>query len=346
MNYFDIQRISNSALSCIDPETGGHPEKYKDFTDRKLKVDSPALSLGDLIHRRLLLNEQFAFFDKLPGEAIRAIIDAYVEQQRLWNIEGFRVDSDKPLLLQLIREYGYYNNRKDDTVLDAVIKEGSEYCDFLVQNSGKTVVPTEWMAIIEKIAANTCREPIRSILYPEERISQEVMTEKEIYFDVEQKNFEHLLQVFDCKAKIDRLIVDHEQRSFKLVDLKSTSSPLEQFHKSVQKYKYYRQLSFYVYAAQYMLPPGYSLDGVYIIATETTGYYRTRLFRLDDSYLDKGEKNWVSLLRRVSFHQATGNWKDPYEEVFNKGLYILKVPEYHNPSTALSFNDHFLAKQA
>jgi hypothetical protein len=346
MNYYEVPRISNTSLSCIDPETGGHPQKHRDFMDGKYKIESPSLSLGDLIHRRLLLNEEFVSFEKMPGEAIKAIIEAYVEQQLLWNIKEFKIDSDKALLLQLIREHGYYNNRKDDTVLDGVIKEGREYSDFLLQNAGKTVVSWEWMAIIEKIEANTCREPIRNLLYPEEVLSQEVMTEKEIYFDLELKNFERRLQSFDCKAKLDRLIVDHEKRSFKLVDIKSTGTPLEQFHKSVEKYKYYRQLSFYVNAAQYMLPPGYCLDGVYIVAVETSGYCRSRLFQLDSSYLEKGEKNLFSLLKRISFHQATGNWTDLYEELFNKGIYILKVSDHHQPSNTLSFNERFLAKQA
>lgn len=345
MNYYDVSRISNSALSCIDPETGGHPEKYLDFINGKFKQESDSLVLGDLIHQSLLENQEMVSFNAMPADAIKSIVDTYIYKALELYGEFFDLSTDKNLLLQLIRSYGYYNNRKDDTILDHVMKEGNDYFRFMLANRGKTVISAEWLSVIEKIRANTFKEPILELLYPGQRGRLQVLTEKEVYFEVVSKNYLSELQAFECKAKIDRLIIDHERRCYTLLDVKSTSSLLEHFPLSVEKYKYYRQLSFYLQACHQIVPPAYTLEGAYLLAVETIGYYRSRLFKLDKSYLSKGEKNWRTLLKRISYHQATNNWIHPWEELYNKGVYLIKMSGHINPDypTIKSVNmTHFI----
>ncbi len=330
MNYYDVSRISNSALNCIDPETGGHPEKYMDFISGKIRQESDSMILGDLIHKALLENHEMVVCKSIPADSIKTIIDTYIlKGLDLYN-QFFDLNTDRNLLLQLIRSYGYYNNRKDDTILDHVIKEGNDYFNFMLANRGKTIISSDWFSIIERIRANTLKEPILELLYPDQSGRLQVLTEKEVYFELASKNYLSELQVFECKAKIDRLIIDHEHRCFKLLDVKSTSALLEHFHLSVEKFKYYRQMAFYVHACRQIVPSGYTLDGVYLLATETTNYCRSRLFKLEDTYLEKGERDWKSLLRRVSYHQATNNWIDPWEELYNKGIYLLSDRKSQN----------------
>ncbi|MDV7394820.1 PD-(D/E)XK nuclease family protein, partial [Arthrospira platensis SPKY1] len=144
------------------------------------------------------------------------------------------------------------------TILDHVTREGNEYFKFMLANKGKPIISSEWFSIIEKIRANTLKESILELLHPNPSGRIQVYTEKEIYFELASKNYLSELQVFECKAKIDRLIIDHEARCFKMLDVKSTSSPLEHFHLSVEKYKYYRQMSFYLQACHQIVPPGYT----------------------------------------------------------------------------------------
>ncbi len=321
MNYFDIQRISNSALSCIDPETGGHPEKYKDFIDGKLKFESASMQLGDIIHRHLLLGEHFVALDKKPGEAVARIVEAYHQQMHDWGFQHPSIDADKELLLQLVRENNYYNNRKDSTVVETIIKEGKEYFDFLSMKMGVTAIPAEWMAILEKLSVSVLQKSIDSLLNPAPEIHIEVLTEKEVFFDLESLSFLGLPEYFECKAKIDRLIVDHHRKTYILVDLKSTGSLLEKFPESVSKYKYYRQVAFYNEAVKSLLPAGYSEEAVFLIALETISYNRARAFRIDPKLLLHGKKDYEALLKRVSYHKSTGNWLSPIEEETNQGIY-------------------------
>jgi len=325
MNYYDVLRISNSGLSCIDPETGGHPEKYRDFIDGIYKQESPALKLGDIIHRYLLMNETFSALDKKPGEMISGILDEYYASLKEKGLWPFNINSDKGTLLKIIRFYGYYNNRKDDTVLEGVIKEGEEYFNFLLKNNGKTVIPAEWKEILDKLSLSILRGPIQEILNPADKAGLEILSEYEIMFEITAESFLNEPEVFECKAKIDRLIIDHIRKTYRIIDLKSTSGLLETFADSVKRYKYHRQLAFYREAVRKKLPGNYKEDGIYILTLETTGYCRTRLFLLDKETLAIGKEDYLNLLKRISYHTTTLNWVYPMEEEENQGVYLLNM---------------------
>jgi hypothetical protein len=326
MNYYDVPRISNSGLSCIDPETGGHPEKYLDFMNGRYRIASTSLSLGDIIHRHLLLGEIFVSLDKKPGDVVISILNEYhsrlVSQERT----GICIDSDRELLLSLIRSKGYYNNRKDETVLDGIIKEGAEYFDVIVQNGGRGVISSEWQEILNKLTIASLHKPIESIVNPAKCKGVEVVSEVEIYFDIVSSSWDGGLTTFKCKAKIDRLVVDHNAGTYRIVDLKSTSGQLESFPDSVLKYKYNRQLAFYAEAVKSILPRHYMNEGNFILALETTGYCRARLFKLDAEILEEGERNYRELLKRINYHTETQNWLYPLEEEENCGVYPLSSP--------------------
>lgn len=325
MSYFDIPRISNSALSCLDPETGGHPEKYRDFIDGKYKQESTSMSLGDIIHRHLLLHEAFAVIDRKPGDVLVKILDEYYAHLNQGRLKPFKVDSDKDTLLKIIRANAYYNNRKDETVIEGVIREGAEYFNFLLQNNGKTAISADWRNILDKLSLSVLRPPIQEIFNPENQEGIEILSEHEIQFEIRAKSYLNTSEIYECKAKIDRLILDHKSKTYRIIDLKSTSSLLELFTDSVKRYKYHRQLAFYSRAVQHIVPKDYVLEGIFILALETTDYFRARLFMLDNSTITKGEHDYLNLLKRVSYHNASFNWVYPMEEEINEGIYTLVI---------------------
>jgi hypothetical protein len=319
-DYFKINRISNSALNCIDPELGGHPEKYKDFIEGKLIQESPAMALGDIIHRRFLLGEEFVSLDKFPGEQVKQIIEAFFENTKE-SLTPIDIADNKAELLKVIRAHNYYNNRKDETVIDQVLKDGKLYFDFLHENKEKTVISTETYALLRRIELSMERSPIKNIL--NRQFSEIEESEKEIYFDLKAPSYLEELTVFPCKAKIDRLIIDHKKKSYRIIDLKTTSTALEFFTQSVMRYKYYRQMAFYREAVRKVIPNTYEEEGIYLIAIETTAYNRVRIFRMSEDFLDQGKHNFLSLLKRLSYHQQTFNWVYPLEEIENEGVYLL-----------------------
>lgn len=325
-NYFDVERISNSALSCIDPKQSGHPQKFRDFILGTYKEESDALKLGDVIHEKFLLGTEFVSLDKTPTEPVMNIVDQYYEELLKERLTSWEMSQDKELLLSIIRKNNYYNNRKDETVIESVLKDGKEYFDFRVQNTGKPVISMEWKFMLEKLYLSLQRPHIQNIAFPESD-TEEILSEKEIYFDWEEEDYTGKQRVYQCKAKIDRLIIDHENKTYRIIDLKSTSKYVENFMFSVQKYGYDRQLAFYRKAVKaYMDEQGwgdYDLEGTYILALETIGYNRARLFVLDESLLIEAHENILELFKRISYHEDTLNWIYPMEEEENQGIYLL-----------------------
>jgi hypothetical protein len=169
-----------------------------------------------------------------------------------------------------------------------------------------------------------CANPVSSLLNPPKDHGIEVLSEKEIYFEIEAETFFNSVKSFQCKSKIDRLVIDHVNKAYQIIDLKSTSGSLEEFPNSVRYYKYHRQMAFYCKAVEALLGKGYQLFPVYTCAMETRGYNRVRLFQLDQSLLELGRLDLLHQLKRISYHQETMDWMHPMEEEENHGIYLLK----------------------
>lgn len=321
MDYYEIPKISNSALSCIDPEMGGHPEKYANFllTGKTKDETTDSQSLGDIIHRFLLENEVFDVIDIKLSETLIKITTEYYSELLLSGKNTYTIEDDKELLLYVIRQNHYQDNWKDETVLASVIKSCGDYYKKLVEMTGKTIIPYETKATLTAIETSCMLRPIPEMFNPEQTDEIEVLSEYAIEFEIENPNE---LFPFGCKAKLDRVVLDHTNKTYTLFDLKSTSGLLEYFQSSFIKYKYYRQIAFYLTALAEKFP-GYSCAGAYILTVETKGYNRARLFLVADSYISKGQEEIEELLKRINYHSTTNNWVYPMEEEINNGIYLL-----------------------
>jgi hypothetical protein len=124
-----------------------------------------------------------------------------------------------------------------------------------------------------------------------------------------------------CKARLDRLRLNHATKTFSIIDFKSTGKPLESFQDSFEMYRYYRQLKFYENAVTAKLEKdgyvGYKPEDHYIIAVETFNQGRVRPFRITAPYLKKGELEIISLLKRIEEHTLSSQWEYSLEELIN-----------------------------
>jgi hypothetical protein len=328
MDYFKVNRIDNSALSTINPEQGGCPQKYKDFVSG-VTESSDAFTLGDIIHRKFLLNEEFAVITTYPSAIIQEIIDAYYKELSSEMFGGtLEIDDNTKLLLSIAREKGYQANYKDETLINAVIKNGKAYFDNLVLANGKTAISSEVNLLLDKIALSLNTSVIQSIINPQGE-GIEILSEEEIFFDIKASGYFDPSVTYNCKAKIDRLILNHKTKTFKIIDLKSTSKLIDNFEISVENYKYYRQLAFYKRAVETNYPE-YTCDGLYLLAVETNNYCRARVFMLDEAVVQKGTTEFLSLLKRIDYHNQTNNWVYPMEHESNGGIYLLKTVEHES----------------
>ena len=149
--------------------------------------------------------------------------------------------------------------------------------------------------------------------------------EKEVYFKHHN---------VDCKSKLDRIIVDDKNKTVTIVDLKTTSSqvygeckPLNTntgilfrdwhttgFMYSCLQYAYYRQLAFYIKAAQAEYPD-YKIES-FIIAVDTKGSYDVAVYKLPEEWLKEGDNEIQCLLSEYKHYKESNNFnvKQGFEE--------------------------------
>ena len=114
---------------------------------------------------------------------------------------------------------------------------------------------------------------------------------------------------------------------FTIIDLKTTSKKLADFHESFEKYHYARQMAAYIVAAGKFIKDKYGKTYKpshkhLIVAVETTGDYRCGRFVVKNDTIVQGDKEYQALLDRVQFHFETNNWIDDYEYI-KHGCYSL-----------------------
>lgn len=322
-DYYKVDAISNSMINTLDSELGGSPYKLRAFIQNELTVDSPSIRLGDLIHKKLLLNQEFSVCVSYPSEAIRNIVESYLSTVYFVHQGDSELQEDDTLL-KIIRSFNFYPNYKDETVLKKVIAEGNDYFNFIVQNFGKEIISSETAEILSKIdSAVTSCAPYQALIYS----ADEIHNEKEFYFDISATDYRGEPFVYNCKSKLDQLLVDHKNKTFIVIDLKSTSHQLETMPAKIIERKYYRQLAFYIRAAQSMYPD-YVCKGAYILGVETAGYFRAKLFEISEELLERGTFEYRDLLQMISFHFITGNYDYTQEELQNNGVRKITLAEY------------------
>ena len=320
ITYDSMPYINNSALSKINPEEGGNPETYHKFI-----LEGPGQSkakhfvLGTNLHFIFLEDKEPVVIPSMPSPAVATIIETVLEEVKRKHANEFlpfstSLESHEELLLKTIRESSYQNNWKDETVINDVLKKGETYWDTLLSVGNSPIVSDKEAALINLIRMNLAIRPfVAELLSTKEEEGVEYFTEMSIVWEEDYTG-----QKMKCKSRLDRLRINHKTRTFSIRDFKSNGSPLEQFAKSFENFRYYRQIRFYEKAAMKYLESkglhGYTPEAHYIIAAETFGLGRVRPFRVTPGYLYKGEQEIKELLNRIAIHTTENQWVLSLEE--------------------------------
>lgn len=147
--------------------------------------------------------------------------------------------------------------------------------------------------------------------------------------------FNHMSMVFPIgtikvKGQLDRLIIDEKEKKAYVVDLKTTSSPLSNFHWSAKKYGYYNQLFIYAEAAMHYLKNTYSFDPDFdikewsivqiIVAVESVAPHECRVFSIPLQANYEAAEEVTDMLRRYVWHTTKDEWRYTPEAFENDGI--------------------------
>lgn len=139
-----------------------------------------------------------------------------------------------------------------------------------------------------------------------------------------------------CKGLIDILEIDEENKTMRVVDLKTTSKPMHGFYKSIMTYRYDIQLAFYTDLLKLSeFAQGYRIENPRIVAINVTNLEAPMIFELSYRDLQVARnggvaydgsviKGYKQLLDEYSFITSTGS---PYfkDYVDNGGVVNLDI---------------------
>lgn len=321
--YYDVQGVSNSSLKHINPKEGGSPFKFKEHWDKKAEpLRTSSLEFGNLLHLAVLephLCEYEVDVTNTPDK-IRDILKGMYEgintSTELANVVTGDTESIGPLedyvyaIVGACNACSYGNTWKDETRIGKVMSQGSDYWD-LLRKTDKFIITQDQYELLK-----SCLESIHNNTRTTQLLINMADPNGTYYNELEVHWTDHMYE-FPLKAKIDRLYINTNDKTYKVIDLKTTAKTLGQFHESFEKYRYARQVAFYNEAARQYLKQngyeGYQPDTPLICAVETKGQNRVGIFAVGEETVSAGHVEAEDLLHRLNHHFKTGNWINEME---------------------------------
>lgn len=332
--YYDVKAVSNSSLKHINPAEGGSAKLFKQHWENlgpKLKTSS--LEFGNLLHLAVLephLLDYQVDQSNTPDKIRDILKDLYtqtIESDALAativgeEVEVGPIEDYAYSIIGVCDKHAYGRTWKTETRMNKILSSGYEYWN-LLRNSKKFIITQAqhdlMQVCLESIKNNSA---VNQALYGVTGEGEcETFNELEVHWSDPMLSF-------PLKGKIDRLQVNHTEKTFQIIDLKTTSKALGQFHESFEHYHYYRQVAFYEEAARYWLSqkyPGEKYEGENhtICAVETKHLNQCKAFTIKSDSTIRGNNEMYDLLVRLDHHFKNNAWNNDLETLKNIRVYL------------------------
>lgn len=226
----------------------------------------------------------------------------------------------------------YYAGKLTKKILRNAMKLGLDYYLRLSNGEFNPENGKEKYVLSKKLydSAHACIDSINRNGAIQRILSQNLFEPKEFYneialfSDIEVVFPDGVSTIIRFKGKLDSVVWDPEKKILYLNDIKTTSKGLSYFmgyiyndvpYDGVFEHRsYYTQLYIYSVLLQMYFQKILGIDDytlyTNIFAVETTGEYRSESFRINNSYIELGKKEFKELIVRLAWHTTYGFDKD------------------------------------
>ena len=226
----------------------------------------------------------------------------------------------------------YYAGKLTKKILRNAMKLGLDYYLRLSNGEFNPENGKEKYVLSKKLydSAHACINSINRNGAIQRILSQNLFEPKEFYneiasfSDIEVIFPDGVSTIIRFKGKLDSVVWDPEKKILYLNDIKTTSKGLSYFmgyiyndvpYDGVFEHRsYYTQLYIYSVLLQMYFQKILGIDDytlyTNIFAVETTGEYRSESFRINNSYIELGKKEFKELMVRLAWHTTYGFDKD------------------------------------
>lgn len=317
--YFAIKdRESYSSVSNYAES----PKKYIQSKERS--QDTSYFSLGKLVDFIRTEGEEKA--REVYSVNILAPLPPQLEQYVNYIVEN--IESEKALTndlkLEAVKNLNILkSSKKEDTILKT-LSVTDDYLKFYYKNKDKIIISFEdWTTAISIINEWKNNEYTRTYTNMVTHKHIEVFDEFPILWEYNG---------IDLKSKLDRIIIDHKDKTIIPIDYKTSSKDVHNFIKSYWNYKYYYQASMYVAALKFIFPEYKILPFIFIVGStvnnEVAVYEINSLdtrTAMNDFKLESGNvvKGWTNLLQEMK-EQKELNYFEYTLNYIKNGFYQIK----------------------
>lgn len=325
-DYYSVKRVSNSSLSWFQTS----PKYFKLMFDKEIQEDNQFIfEKGEMVHSFILEPEEFSknyvFLDyETPKSQQQKDFCDHVARYK---------DKDKFALLLRAYKEAYTSKEKDEVLLEKAKTLANQYKDYI-----KSIKLSTVKKVISKTMENKLSEIKTKLL--DHRIARELLfnDQHSLLGDTEKLFISNEFPIYwrhpngmECKSMLDRIIIDHENKVIKLVDLKTTSS-FKDFREKFSDYAYYRQMAFYWIAIKWYCNQQLIVDSkfnastfndykkeTYIICINMKEPTEVKVFNVTDHTLNRGLDELEQILPQLKWHFDNDLWEYPKYYYEGKG---------------------------
>lgn len=303
VNYRKLDALNQSMLKVFDSEPIRFYEEYKLGKKRRQKKNV-GMIIGDLVDFYLLeckgdelefmnrLEEKFVLYEGSKGTGQVFILADYIfeEAENCLDEKGevtCKFLTMFEMAFNKIKVEGKYKGKDLEKALEDFHENGKDYYQKMLDNIGKTVVEASLVDKAKRVADNMTNDSFtKDIFKPHDEL--EYLT----HFAIEWKYPLPLGKAYPCKSELDILVVDHENKVIRPMDLKTTYDN-ESFDYMYIKNGYYLQNAFYVKAAEEWakvnnLSDYIVMPMVFIVGDTSASNRRPLIFETSSMDVEKG----------------------------------------------------------
>jgi hypothetical protein len=209
-------------------------------------------------------------------------------------------------------------NKNESTILKAAIAlydSLSEWIEFLKTSDGRLTYTQEEANTLAAMELNLKSHPMANKLIFGTKDDWKCFNQKKIFWK---------MHGVECKAMLDRVIVDTKRKKVWLIDLKSTAFTFPIFKEKAREFGYIRQLNWYKSGIQHdpLFKDDWTIISVLVVC-QKKGLNETRVFAINKDDMIKEEIDLVTNVDTYNWHIDNNIWDMTKEAHDNNGIEIL-----------------------
>lgn len=310
--------VEGKVIHCLLLENGTFDAKFL-VSPSNLPTGS-ACKVVDRVFKRY--QEHLPTYQSIGAEHLTQFTDEILDAMQEVNLYQNFVD-DKPKKGKVTATYvegddpGKTGNQKR---LEKILTpEMINYWEYLKQKKGRDLIDEETLAY--------CKDAV-AIMKNNQKINQLLgldvtdFDNKEVYNELPMQ-VELSQHPFGLKGIVDNLVIDHDQKTIFINDVKTTSKDLRDFKDSVEFYAYWLQAIIYISMVSVQFRDllenkGYHLRFHFVVIDRT---FNTYAFPVSEATMTEWLFRLDEVMVKARYHYESRRFELPYE--FDKGLVTL-----------------------